>query len=249
LLTNGNSELRADGIYTWTIPALAARLEDGKTFLTCPNAGSCAQLCYARNGTYNFSNVKKAHARNLQLVIDDPELWMVNMILELKAKKFRPIGKTKDLPYPDQFAKDWLDQGGKAVRIHDAGDFFSREYFVNWWKIAKEIPDVMFYAYTKEVEMVKAEIALAGKLPNNLRIIFSMGGKQDYLIDKENDRHAEVFPSMKSLIEAGYTDQEESDLLAFLLPTNKVGIVVNNIPQFKKKQGNATFGQLQELRS
>ena len=245
MLTNGNSELRADGIYTWTIPALAARLADGTTHLTCPNAGSCAQLCYARNGTYNFSNVKKAHARNLEMYLDDPHKWMIDMTEELKKKKFRPTGVARLLPYPDDHARRWLADGGKAVRIHDAGDFFTFEYLLRWIAIAEVTSDVMFYAYTKEVLMVKSY----PELPLNFRIIYSMGGKQDSHIDKENDRHAEVFPDMESLVATGYTDQERSDLLAFLLPTNKIGIVVNNIPHFKKKQGQATFGQLQELRS
>jgi len=131
-------------------------------------------------------------------------------------------------------------QGGKSVRIHDAGDFFSEDYFKLWVEIAKENPTVFFYAYTKEVAMVKRHV-----LPDNLVIIFSMGGKQDHLVDKEKDRHADVFPTLEALEEAGYTDQEHSDLLAATLPTNKIGIVVNNIPHLKKRQGQDTFGGLQ----
>ena len=219
MLTNGNRELRADGIFTWTLPALAAKLSTGKNMLVCPSAGVCAQLCYARSGTYNFSNVKKAHTRNLELIVDDPEGWKNQLTNELKAKRY---------------------QGGKSVRIHDSGDFFTEQYFLLWLDIAKENPHVFFYAYTKEVAMVKKH-----QLPDNFVIIFSMGGTQDHLVDKEKDRHADVFPSIEALEEAGYSDQEESDLLAATLPTTKIGIVVNNIPHLKKKQGQETFGTLQ----
>ena len=219
LLTNGNRELRADGIFTWTLPALAAKLSTGKNMLVCPSAGVCAQLCYARSGTYNFSNVKKAHTRNLELIVDDAQGWKNQLTNELKAKRY---------------------QGGKSVRIHDSGDFFTEQYFLLWLDIAKENPKVFFYAYTKEVAMVKKH-----QLPDNFVIIFSMGGTQDHLVDKEKDRHADVFPSIEALIEAGYSDQEESDLLAATLPTTKIGIVVNNIPHLKKKQGQETFGTLQ----
>lgn len=222
LLTNGNRELKVDGIFTWSIPALAAKLSNGKNFLTCPNAGVCANLCYARSGTYNFSNVKAAHVRNLELTLDNPEEWKTRVSDELKAKRY---------------------QGGKSVRIHDAGDFYSEAYFLLWMDIAKENPHVFFYAYTKEVAMVKRH-----ELPSNFVIIFSMGGTQDHLVDKENDRHADVFPSMESLEEAGYSDQGSSDLLAATLPTNKIGIVVNNIPHLKKKQGQETFASLQVMR-
>ena len=219
LLTNGNRELRADGIFTWTLPALAAKLSTGKNMLVCPSAGVCAQLCYARSGTYNFSNVKKAHTRNLELIVDDAEGWKNQLTNELKAKRY---------------------QGGKSVRIHDSGDFFTEQYFLLWLDIAKENLHVFFYAYTKEVAMVKKH-----QLPDNFVIIFSMGGTQDHLVDKEKDRHADVFPSLEALEEAGYLDQEESDLLAATLPTTKIGIVVNNIPHLKKKQGQETFGALQ----
>lgn len=246
MLSSGNSELRADGIYTWSIPALAVKLSNGKNFLTCPNAGSCASLCYARNGTFLFRNVKAKHVSNLERVLDNPDQWMNEMIEELNKPKYRPTGKPRaiNIDPVDEDLRAWIKVGGKAVRIHDSGDFFNEDYYRRWQFIAKCHPDVMFYAYTKEIEMVKA-----GDKIKNLRIIFSMGGKQDNLIDKENDRHAEVFPNMEALNDAGYVDQEDSDLLAFLLPTTKIGIVANNIPHFKKKQGLNTFGQLQEARS
>jgi hypothetical protein len=218
-LTSGNRELKADGIFTWSLPALAAKLSTGKNMLVCPSAGVCANLCYARSGTYNFSNVKAAHTRNLELILDNPIGWKNRLNEELKSKRY---------------------QGGKSVRIHDSGDFFSDLYFELWLDIAHNNPDVFFYAYTKEVAMVKRY-----ELPKNFVIIFSMGGTQDHLVDKENDRHADVFPSLEALQEAGYTDQEESDLLAATLPTNKIGIVVNNIKHLKKRQGQETFGSLQ----
>jgi len=222
LLTNGNRELAKDGIFTWTLPAFSVRLTDETPFVTCPNAGICASLCYARSGTFNFSNVRKAHLSKLEMVLNDLEGWRDQMVQELQAKRYR---------------------GGKYVRIHDSGDFFSADYFLAWLYIAEKTPDVLFYAYTKEVLMTKVY-----QLPENFVLIYSMGGKQDRFIDLEEDRHAEVFPSMDALLEAGYTDQEDSDILAATLPTNKIGIVVNNIPHLKKKQGVNTFGSLQRER-
>lgn len=223
LLTNGNAELAKSGIFTWSLPALSARVGEN-VVMTCPNAGICANLCYARVGTYRFSNVKAAHTAKLEMLLDDLEGWKQRITTELQAKRYR---------------------GGKSVRIHDSGDFFSKDYFQAWVDIALATPDVFFYAYTKEVAMVKS----FGTLPTNFVIIFSMGGKQDDLVNKEVDRHADVFPTLESLIEAGYTDQEENDLLAATMPSNKVGIVVNNIPHLKKKQGVATFASLQQERN
>ena len=222
-LKQGNRELRKDGIFVWSIPALNARLSDGSNFVTCPNAGVCAKLCYARSGTFQFSNVKAAHLRNLEATLTDLDGWREEVIEELKAKKFR---------------------GGKAVRVHDAGDFYSPDYLIAWYDIARMTPDVMFYAYTKEVHVAKSFESLR---PPNFALLFSKGGKQDHLIGP-HDRHAEVFPDKQSLLDAGYMDQERSDLLAITLPTTKVGIVANNIRHLQKRQGGNTFGELQTAR-
>jgi hypothetical protein len=76
-----------------------------------------------------------------------------------------------------------------------------------------------------------------------------MGGKHDHLLDKDKDRHAEVFPTLEAVVSAGYLDQTASDLLAVLLPTTRIGIPANNIPHFKKKMGNSTFGEIQVERN
>jgi hypothetical protein len=81
--------------------------------------------------------------------------------------------------------------------------------------------------------------------PDNFKYLYSMGGKQDHLIDLENDRHAEVFPDDAAILDAGYANQDASDLLAITLPSNKIGIPANNIKHFNKKMARRTFGQLQ----
>ena len=224
-LLSSNSELRPDGIYNWSIPALAAKLSNGTNIKTCPNAGACATVCYARNGTYNFSNVKGRHTQNLEYILEDPQGWFAQMLEEVSKPKMR----------------------GKHVRIHDAGDFFSEDYLRMWLKLATLVPEVTFYCYTKEVSMFKR--VLSEGCPSNFKYLFSMGGKEDHLIDKENDRHAEVFPDDAAILDAGYMNQSASDLLAITLPTNKVGIPQNNIPQFRKRLAGRTFGELQEERN
>ena len=71
---------------------------------------------------------------------------------------------------------------------------------------------------------------------------------QFHLIDLENDRHAEVFKDDAAILDAGYGNQDASDLLAITLPTNKIGIPANNIKHFNKKMAGRTFGELQRER-
>jgi hypothetical protein len=220
-LLSQNGELRPDGIFNWSLPAFAVKLNDGTNFNVCPNAGACASFCYARNGTYNFRNVKSRHIENLEYVLYHPEQWFEKMLAEVSKPKMK----------------------GKYVRIHDAGDFFSKEYLELWLEIARKVPDVTFYCYTKEVAMFKEIVE--PNCPNNFKYLYSMGGKQDHLIDKEKDRHAEVFPDDAAILDAGYENQDASDLLAITLPTVKIGIPANNIPHFNKKLAGKTFGAVQ----
>jgi len=244
LLTQ-NSELKPHRIWNWTIPAWHTRLEDGSIFKTCPQAGICAKLCYARNGTYLFRNVKAAHDRNLRMVLDNPDLWETQMKQELQLPKFNRIIGPRQLPYPVEYddlgewMRGWVVSGLPAIRIHDAGDFFADWYLERWMNIADANPHLLFYAYTKEVSLFRR---YEGRLPPNFRYLFSTGGLEDHLIG--DDRHAEVFPTREALDEAGYMSQDANDLLAIMLPTSRIGITANNISHFKKKMAGRTFGDM-----
>jgi len=245
LLTQ-NSELKPHRIWNWSIPAWFTRLPDGTVFKTCPQAGVCAKLCYARNGTYLFRNVRAAHDRNLQLVLRDVAEWKTLMSHELSKTRFTRIAAPRQLPDGvdvqglDWWMQSWIVSGLPAIRIHDAGDFFADWYLEAWFDVAQQHPNLLFYCYTKEVSLFKRYEKV---VPTNFRYLFSTGGLEDHLIT-ETDRHAEVFPSSDVLHASGYESQEANDLLAVLLPTNRIGITANNIPHFNKKMAGRTFGQM-----
>ena len=222
LLTQ-NSLLSPDGVYNWTLPAWAVKLRDGRKVNVCPNAGICAQLCYARTGNFMFPEAKAAHERNLRMVLDHLIAWEKRLTNELRHKRYQ----------------------GKHVRIHDAGDFFFDEYLIAWLRIIRATTWVTFYAYTKEVSRFKRLVE--PDPPPNFRWIYSLGGKEDHLVNRDTDRHADVFPDRAAATAAGYPSKVGSDLFAIYSPT-RVGLLANKIPAFRKKQGEATFGQLQELR-
>lgn len=241
-----NSELRKDRVWNWTLPAWVVRTSSGKAVNVCPQAGACVKVCYARNGTYNFPTVKAAHLRNLERVTDDLNGWVTDMLDELGRKKFRPTGEARlpDMPrdHLSPTVAALLDSGAACVRIHDSGDFLSEEYLLAWLAIASHTPDVLFYCYTKEVALFKRVVE--GAAPANFLWCFSMGGKQDHLVDKARDYHADVFPDEPAIEAAGYYSQEDNDLLCVVAPSNRVGIPANNIPHFKKRMAGRTFSEL-----
>jgi hypothetical protein len=215
LLTQ-NREMRAIGAWNWTLPAWAGRLPDGRSFNTCPSAGICRHVCYARHGTYTWPTVRAKHHANLAFVLDDPEGWEAAMIAELGAQKFR----------------------GAWVRIHDSGDFFSDTYTRSWLRIIRARPDVNFYAYTKEVDRFRRLIE--PDPPTNFLWVYSFGGTQDASLDTRRDRVADVFPDEDAITAAGWHSQAATDLLAVLGP-RLVGIPANRIPHFLTRLRGRTF--------
>lgn len=242
-----NSELRPLGIWNWTLPAWVVRDSKGKAVNVCPQAGACVKVCYARNGTYLFPKVRAAHVRNLERVRDDLNGWIADMLDELGKKKYRPkeTPTLPDLPrdHLSREVAELLDNGAACIRIHDSGDFFTEEYLLAWLAIASYTPDVLFYCYTKEVALFKRVVE--PNPPANFLWCYSMGGKQDLLVDKARDYHADVFPNEEAIKDAGYYSQEAHDLLCVVAPSNKVGIPSNNIPHFNKKMAGRTFAQME----
>jgi hypothetical protein len=162
---------------------------------TCIWAGECKKFCYASKGAYIWSNVKPAFQKRFEVTKqnDFPEL----MIKEIKRKK------------------------ATHVRIHDSGDFYSREYIQKWFKVMDLMPDVTFYAYSKSLPLFDGV-----KLPKNFTLIKSEGGKRDDMINPQTDRHARIFKTLEELTAAGYANASDNDLIA--IGSNKnIGLLIH----------------------
>lgn len=65
------------------------------------------------------------------------------------------------------------------VRIHESGDFWIEQYLIAWIEVAKQRPDITFYAYTKSLNMWLNQ---AENIPSNFFLTASIGGQLDCLI-------------------------------------------------------------------
>jgi len=195
-------------VVNWTLPAFQS--ETG--FKTCPMASACVSGCYARSGTYRFKSSVSAH--NAKLELSQSENFVPAMISEIETwLKKRSVENLK-------------------VRIHDAGDFYSLEYFEKWIAIMRHFETekrVSFYAYSKMVKMIQSY----KNLPVSFRVIFSFGGKQDDLIQIETDFHSKVFESLEALQAAGYVDSTQDDLIAAQGKQNKIGLVYHGAKNYQ----------------
>ena len=166
-------------VFNFGIPAYKSA--SGK--LTCPFADECIKFCYAKKGAYVWSNVQPAFEKRYQLS-------KTNKFIEAMS---------------DEIVKKRPDY----VRVHDSGDYYSKQYLQKWLRIAKTFPEVNFYSYTNCIKMFK-DI----ELPSNYDIIFSDSGKQKHLIDQSRDRHTKIFHSHTELISSDYIDASKIDLYA-----------------------------------
>lgn len=170
LLTRNSKMVKTDKVNntrTFNFGISAYKASDNT--IICKQALNCVSDCYARQGTYIFSNVKNAY--DLRYQESKKASFVASMI--------HAIGKKRNVTH---------------IRIHDSGDFYGKAYLNKWVKIMNACPDIIFYGYTKEVMMLKST-----KLPSNFIPIFSYGGKQDHLINPKKDRHSRVFDKHMAL--------------------------------------------------
>jgi len=149
---------------------------------TCPGAGACQLVCYARKGFYGMNDGKILKLiRRLNLLWNDPEEYY-NMImdeLEPLALKLKRQGRREGI----------VDQ--LVIRWNDAGDFFSDKYF----EIAKRVTadlldsgfDVKSYAYTKQAKYINLA-------DDNFILNFSKGSHERELrqVDLEKTKYSDV---------------------------------------------------------
>jgi len=96
----------------------------------------------------------------------------------------------------------------KIIRLHVSGDFFRQSLFDAWIIVAKNKPDLTFYAYTKSLNFWVARL---GQIPQNLKLTASKGGRQDHLIDEHNLKYVQVVSTPEEAAQLGLAlDKDDS---------------------------------------
>lgn len=154
---------------------------------TCPGAKACLVGGYCTRGNYGTSSIKAICEDNLKRSMSGS--FVDDICHELDTELW-------DVQY---------------VRIHPVGDFYDMDYFLKWVAIADKKPSVVFYAYTKSVNIVKKYLS-EYELPRNMVISYSYGGKYDDMINPDKDYHTIVI-GPNDEIPAGYVDCGDDDLM------------------------------------
>lgn len=146
-------------VYEWNLP----------TGHTCPFAYTC--LVKVNRETGKFENKSKMYR-----------------CYAASAERFPAVRdhRWKNYEHVLKGNKPILPKDCNSVRIHASGDFFNQKYFDLWLEVAKENPNVEFWAYTKSL---KYWIKRLDKIPENLTLTASYGGKNDELIKQYSLKH------------------------------------------------------------
>jgi hypothetical protein len=163
----------------------------GNTVNTCPSALACKGVCYGKQGRYVMPNVANARSHN--------------------------IGETLSPTFVDSASSDlthYASKGYNVVRVHDVGDFYSQAYLDSWYAIARKLPNMTFYAYTKSLNL-----DLWTNKPSNFQLVQSLGGVYDKILDYSLP-HSRIFSSEEGVRAAGYVDGSDSDIPAIEGITN-----------------------------
>lgn len=168
-------------VYNMGIPALRGLVYDAdeKTFYvvnTCPGAGSCVKVCYARRGRYVIqSNIFIKQTRVLNLLLNYPDKFKKILKRELEVVAIKNSNKKI------------------MFRWNDAGDFFTKKYFEIAVEITKELKaegyDFESYAHTKMGEVYNLN-------DPNITLNFSVDANKGELekVDLNSAKTSEIVP-------------------------------------------------------
>jgi hypothetical protein len=127
----------------------------------------CVFRCYAATAENLFRNIRVSRWRNFEMLkACGGAIEMANLITVSMPRK-----------------------GVKLCRIHASGDFYSQAYFDAWIMVARRMPHITFYAYTKALPYWVARL---NEIPSNFKLVASRGGRYDDLIDTYNLRSVRV---------------------------------------------------------
>ena len=114
---------------------------------TCRPVAPCYKKCYARRMAARRDNTANAYKRNLRILLNDPEQYWREVEAAIMLSRF--------------------------FRFHVSGDIPNGEYFSRMIDVAKRNPHCEILCFTKQYEIVNAELDKGTKLPENLHILFS----------------------------------------------------------------------------
>lgn len=118
--------------------------------ITCNPSAPCFKLCYAAKITRLYKTVRNSYENNLNILKSDPALYWDQVKQAAQTTRF--------------------------FRYHVSGDIPDISYFYEMIRLANELPQTRFLAFTKQYTIVNTALDTGVVIPSNLKIIFSNWG-------------------------------------------------------------------------
>lgn len=171
----GNAKLGSH-IRTFSLPAGAS----------CPFARDCKSKVVIRDGKRKIKDGRLTKFRCF--AASDEVLYPV--VYEARQHNLTELKKvSRSLPKTVRLIQESIPDATRWLRLHVSGDFFSQLYFDAWVVVANRNPDILFYAYTKSIPYW---LRRQHKIPTNLLLTASLGGRHDELVKVNKLRYAKV---------------------------------------------------------
>lgn len=122
---------------------------------SCRKDAPCAHGCYGKKGNFTYRTVQEAQKHNYDFYVEDSDGYFNEIISYLNDSL---------ISY-------------KYFRWHTVGDIVDHNYFLGMIRVAQKCRHVKFLCFTKKFDIVNGYVANGGKIPSNLRIVFSAWSK------------------------------------------------------------------------
>jgi len=232
LLFFSPSNAKLGRIYSFSLPS----------GYTCPGALQCLSRADKETGkiTDGLGCLFRCFSASQEATYPNVRISRWNNYEKLRGLKLSQMVKliTKSLP-----------QYISLLRVGVAGDFYNSTYFRAWMIVAKNHPNILFYAYTKNIPVW---LLFQKLVPSNFKLIASIGGKYDDLVFKHNLRFARVVGSVKEARALGLPLSGEDDSMAYetdlsfamlVHSTQPAGSVMARCWQALKKSGHGGYSR------
>lgn len=118
---------------------------------SCRKDAPCAHGCYGKKGNFTYKAVQEAQRHNYDCYVEDSDGYFNEII---------------------SYLNDALISY-KYFRWHTVGDIVDYNYFLGMIRVAQKCKQVKFLCFTKKFDIVNDYMRNNGKIPNNLKIVFS----------------------------------------------------------------------------
>lgn len=174
---------------------------------TCPGAKDC--LTFANRKTRKLKGQGEVYCYAASMEARYPAyhkiVWsnfdLINKIKNNMSSILKLYSKSIRMQHPEMI----------IFRSGVSGDFMTPAHADAVMELADQMPNILFYAYTKSVPFFAKHLDQEGRVRPNFIVTCSLGGKYDDMVIREGFKHARIVRNQKEADDLGMeTDHDDT---------------------------------------